>query len=178
MRDVIFNKILAKFSCYGIYWAITDGFQCYICSHDPFQPSHIFVNTSRTSCTPSCKMYEVLYRAEWLEFSFQSTSVLHRTLLMNNPAAVVFSTVTASLFARDLLPLRSRLNSTLSLLFLALCCRLRQITIQCLISCLSVGENRRKLWNLQRAKNLNLGMRAQLEKCYFIKNCCNTKKGG
>lgn len=111
-------------------------------------------------------------------FSFQSTSVLYRTLLMNNPAAVVFTTVTTSLFARDLLPLRSRLHSTLSQLFVALFCKLRQITIQCLICCLSVGENRRELWNLQRANNLNLAMRVQLEKCYFIKNCCNTKKGG
>jgi hypothetical protein len=41
----------------------------------------------------------------------------------------------------------------------------------------SVGGNRRKLWNLQRANNLNLGMQAQLEKSYFIKNCCKTKKG-
>jgi hypothetical protein len=111
----IFNKIQAKFICYGIYWAIANGFKYFMCVLMTLSNLHTSLLTHPALFVrhlAKCMRCCIVLR-DW-GFFFQSTSVLCLTLLMNNPAVVVFTTVTASLFARDLLPLRSRLHSTLS----------------------------------------------------------------
>jgi hypothetical protein len=58
---MVFENSAREINLLGIHSATADGLKyLYVFCHEFLRPLHMFVNTSRTSCTPYCKMYEVL----------------------------------------------------------------------------------------------------------------------